>query len=237
MDLITEAINILPADVLIKIMLTLPGPSVLALCITNKNVNNFCTKYENKLFMQLVYRDFEPYIQSKQDTRWKYFYLKKLTQLGQPYILDLTFLPNFCETTIGNIADLPENYWNNPKSKIRFNLGPYIQGDIGERKTVLSDYSKGKKYWIVVGLNKNQGNNIATIHNTFSSAFQRSLVFFKIIQKQIDQNKDQIFFENNIDLNDLIGSLRSIYKDKGYICYYPKPGIINKIIIKQITLF
>ena len=237
MDLITQAINTIPTDLTIKILLTMPGPSVLAVCSVNKEINQFCKKYSDRIFMNLVYRDFERYLNQRGTDSWKTFYMKKLALLGQPYMLRINITPNFCQTNISDTGMILSDFWNKGQLKhVKFNVGPFIKGVFRERKAVLSDYDRGKKYWILFGISNVRNNYSATVHDSFESAYKKAQVYFTPIKYKISLEPENVFFQNNVDLRNLSHSLFNIFKNEGYICYQPKADVINKIIIKEITL-
>lgn len=56
-SLLTGIKKNVPIDVLIQIILRLPGSSVVTLCSTNKLFRDVCKKYEDRIFSKLIQRD------------------------------------------------------------------------------------------------------------------------------------------------------------------------------------
>ncbi len=129
-----------PVDVLIEIILKLPGISVINLCQTSKAFQNICYNYEDRIFSSIVYRDnFKKY----ESLSFKESYLKDFNEIGQPYILDVR--ENKCGYMIGNIARLPKRgeLTNLGKDKAAFYIDSYLYKDLS-----LENYNKGMKYWV-----------------------------------------------------------------------------------------
>ena len=238
MDFLSQALEILTPDTFINILMTMPGPSVLSLCLTDKKFNNFCNLYNDRIFLQLSVRDYEPYLGDKGTNSWKQFYLKKLTVLGQPYILDFNYdSKKICKTTIGNTAKIISgNYWENPKNKVRFNLGRLLDYDIFRRREVVEgDFKRGKKYWINVAVSK-EGRYYVKIFQDFKSALNRAITFIKVSPNI--NNLDNLFpFDSEwFHPNSLHKSFEIFFKKHERLCYVPKPGVTNMLIIKEIVL-
>jgi len=234
MELISDNLTL---DTFVSILTKLPGTAVISLCLTNKQINQLCNRYSDRIFMELSYRDFEPFINNKGTDTWKQFYLKRLSLRGQPYLLDLYVdNQNPCNTEIGDTAKLISgDYWTNRQNKVKFNLGPRIDsGLIREIPVTEQFYKSGNKYWILVVLSQNR--QYTKVFSDFSSAIKQALVFLKRLDIQ---NKVKDIFPYDweyINQNYLYKSFRILFEKKGKVYYFPKKGLTNIMFIKEIRL-
>ena len=63
-DIIQGVLNkTVPFDVLLEIILKLPGSSVINLCLSNKNFYAICNRYQERIYDALLKKVFTPFCQ------------------------------------------------------------------------------------------------------------------------------------------------------------------------------
>ena len=224
-----------PFDVLTEIIVKLPGSSVISLCSTSKTFKNICEKYEDRIYTQLLLRDgYEKY----EDLSAKNSYLKNFIALGQPYILDV--LPDQkCGYMVQNVARIPKiemikgeyiSEINNLDNKVLFYLGPNLYKDL-----TVSDFKRGKKYWVYGKLGSNNELSVGLRKNVFATPLPDkdiSLVNREKLKELFPNNWNELTpFDNYKIFNQLFRILR---RDGCFL--YINDGEKYTYFIKQITL-
>lgn len=227
-SLLTGIKKNVPIDVLIQIILRLPGSSVVTLCSTNKLFRYVCKKYEDRIFSKLIQRDnFKKY----PELNYKNSYLRDFIQIGQPYILDV-FEDKKCGYTVGKIARIPQigDIVNRGKDKAVFYIDSLLYKDLS-----IKDFDKGTKYWVFGILGENNVLNVSLKKSLYAVPLPGKLITL------VNKNKLKTLFPNNweeipqFDNYQIYNNLMRILKrDKCFL--YINDGTKVTYFIKQIIL-
>ena len=225
-------IKSLPIDVLMEIIVKLPGAAVMNLCMTDKDFANVCKKYEDRIYSTLLLRDNFP----KYDNRTaKESYLKEFTMHGQIYILDVN-KGGTCDYELSNIARIPRiGELKDLSNKVTFEL-PGLGGF--ERELTPNDYETGKTYWVAGRWGK--------INSLKASDSMSNAIILAVRQIDIDviqvsgMQLRKIFPNNYQELTpfsyDMLFQIRALIRKYGCIVYVDTKGNKTALGIKKVRL-
>ena len=220
LDLITR--GDIPVDVLISIMMKLPGISIPSLCLTNKAFSEFCRKYSERIYAQLSFRDY-PVSLKEDDETYKHFYGKMLVEKGMAFYLDV--YRNLCDTKLGKEA----TYDKSP-DKIKGYINPRTF-----KKDITIDDLNGS-FWVTYISNSSRTSLF--VFKSQEDAFHNLIAHFRVLGINLNKDSLKTRFPNNyeeISLNNFTSDIFNIFKKEGKLCYYIKPDMLNVTIIQEVS--